>query len=103
MRNLQPSDHLLWEKPSNDRPQRTKDKRASKSSASRRLSSIFPEIVTGLRGQSVKSDIFSFGKLGKRVFVKAKLGPLCEFLNGTSIVASDKRASVEQVLETLSV
>ena len=64
---------------------------------------IAPEIVTGLRGQSVKSDIFSFGKLAERIFVKAQLGPLPEVLNGTLIVDPDKRASLEQVLEALTV
>ena len=43
------------------------------------------------------------GNVVERIFVKAQLGPLPEVLNGTLIVDPDKRASLVQVLEALTV
>ena len=37
---------------------------------------IAPEIVSGVKGQSTASDIFSLGKIGETIFRKAELGRL---------------------------
>ena len=43
---------------------------------------IAPEIVTGKKGQSIESDIYSFGKMTDIIFLKANLGRQAATLNG---------------------
>ena len=62
---------------------------------------IAPEIVEGSMGQSVKSDIFSFGKLCESVFAIAKLGHLPEVLARALSLDPDKRPTLEAVIESL--
>ena len=44
---------------------------------------IAPEIVTGKKGQSIESDIYSFGKMTDIIFLKANMGRLHEVFRQT--------------------
>ena len=52
---------------------------------------IAPEIVTGKKGQSIESDIYSFGKMTNIIFLKANLGRLHEVFRQTLDVDPKKR------------
>ena len=61
---------------------------------------IAPEIVTGKSGQSRKSDTYSFGKVAKSIFRKAKLGPVPEVITKTLEIDPNLRPNLQDVLNT---
>lgn len=69
----------------------------------KRYPHIAPEIVTGVRGRSVKSDIFSLGKLTELAFTKVKLGHVPEVVANTLSLDPDKRPTLEEFLTALDV
>ena len=60
---------------------------------------IAPEIVTGKSGQSRKSDTYSFGKVAKSIFRKAKLGPVPQIITQTLEVDPMLRPNLQEVLK----
>lgn len=62
---------------------------------------IAPEIVTGKRGQSVKSDIYSFGRVVNSIFSKAKLGHVPEVVRRTLSEDPEKRPVLQEVLKAI--
>lgn len=62
---------------------------------------IAPEIVTGKKGQSIESDIYSFGKMTDVIFLKANLGSLHEVLRQTLDVDPKKRPTLQEILKQL--
>ena len=63
---------------------------------------IAPEIVTGRKGQSIQSDIFSFAKMTETIFDRAKLGTLPEVLNRGLNIDPGCRPQLQHILEALS-
>lgn len=62
---------------------------------------IAPEIVTGKRGQSIKSDIFSFARVVKSIFSQAKLGPLPEKITRALHVDPENRPDLPDILNAI--
>ena len=62
---------------------------------------IAPGIVTGKKGQSIESDIYSFGKMTDVIFLKANLGSLHEVLRQTLDVDPKKRPTLQEILKQL--
>ena len=62
---------------------------------------IAPEIVTGKKGQSIESDIYSFGKMTDVIFLKANLGSLHEVLRQTLDVDPKKWPTLQEILKQL--
>ena len=62
---------------------------------------IAPEIVTGKKGQSIESDIYSFGKMTDVIFLKVNLGSLHEVLRQTLDVNPKKRPKLQEILKQL--
>ena len=58
-----------------------------------------PEIVTGKSGQSHKSDTYSFGKVAKSIFHKAKLGPVPQVITQTLEVDPMLGPNLQEVLK----
>lgn len=61
---------------------------------------IAPEIVTGKTGQSRKSDTYSFAKVAKSIFRKAKLGPVPEVITQTLEIDPNLHPNLQAVLNT---
>ncbi|KAJ7377550.1 hypothetical protein OS493_028533, partial [Desmophyllum pertusum] len=62
---------------------------------------IAPEIVMGMQGQSIASDIFSFFYLAEVIFLKAKLGPLPEVLQRALDSDPARRPNLKEILDLL--
>ena len=58
---------------------------------------IAPEIVSGKRGQSIKSDIYSLGQIVNSIFVKAKLGPVPKVICQTLKDNQEDRPNLEVI------
>ena len=67
----------------------------------RKYPHIAPAIVTGQKGQSIQSDIFSFAKMAETVFYKAQLGTLpAVFIQGLDI-DPETRPQLQHILEAI--
>ena len=65
------------------------------------LPHIAPEIVGGLKGQSIASDIFSLAKLEERIFLKAELGRFALILVQALNVDPTKRPGLDKIVANL--
>ena len=62
---------------------------------------IAPEIVGGVKGQSIASDIFSLAKIGETIFKKAELGRLPRILVQALNADPTKRPGLDEIIEML--
>ena len=63
---------------------------------------IAPEIVGGIKGQSIASDIFNFAKIGEIIFKKAELGRLPPVLAQALNADPTKRPGLDKIIQTLT-
>ena len=93
---MQPSFDRLQKEPTIERQPRNDNRLCRK-----QYPHIAPEIVSGRKGQSIQSDIFSFAKMAQGIFDKTKLGTLPEMLNRGLNIDPDSKPQLQQILEAL--